>query len=250
MDRSLVIKLKRIDEKDRRKKEDIDNEFEEGKPFVLGYIFDVLANVLRYREEHKGERTLHGYPRMADYAEWCEIISRCLGYKENDFINAYRENIDNQNDEVIESSPVAEALLLFVGEREDRYYWEGTPTKLHQNLNDIIDQIKPEIKRSNQWTKASNKLTYKINEIVPNLKERGIEIITGEKNSEGNRVIKIRKLQKNKGNAEELSNKVNEEKLFNPHIHRLGYSDTFECDLCHQRGDIHLMKQHICNSNN
>jgi Txe/YoeB family toxin of Txe-Axe toxin-antitoxin module len=91
--------------------------------------------------------------------------------------------------------------LLGIGEREDRDYWEGTPTKLHQNLNDIIDQIKPELKRSNQWPKASNKLTYKINEIVPNLKEKGIEITTGEKNSEGNRVIKIRKLQKKTDNT-------------------------------------------------
>ena len=86
---------------------------------------------------------------------------------------------------------------------------------------------------------------------MPNLKEKGIEIITGEKNSEGNRVIKIRKLKKHKiDNAEETINKDDEEELFNPRIHRLGYSDNFECDICPQRGDIHFMKQHICNSKN
>ena len=50
---------------------------------------------------------------MADFAEWGEIIARCLGYEKNEFINAYEENIQAQNDEVIESSPVAEVLLLF-----------------------------------------------------------------------------------------------------------------------------------------
>ncbi len=53
LDRSLVIKLKRIPKDKRRKKEDIDREFEELRPFVLGYIFDILVKVLKYREETK-----------------------------------------------------------------------------------------------------------------------------------------------------------------------------------------------------
>jgi hypothetical protein len=44
----LIIKLKRIDKKARRKKEDIDIEFEKLRPFVLSYIFDVLVKVLKY----------------------------------------------------------------------------------------------------------------------------------------------------------------------------------------------------------
>jgi hypothetical protein len=63
-------------------------------------------------------------------------------------------------------------------------------------LTDIIDQVKPELKKSSLWPKASNTLTSKINEVEPNLKEKGIEIITGEKDSEGNRIIRIRKLYK------------------------------------------------------
>ena len=245
MDRSLVIKLKRIEEKDRRKEEDIDREIKALTPSVLGYIFDVLVKVLKYREDHKGEKILNGYPRMADYSEWCEIIARCIGYKNNEFIDAYRENINNQNDEVIESSPIAEALLLFIGEKEEKrgeVYWEGTPSRLLRELTDIIDQIKPELKRSNLWPKASNKPTSRINEIIPNLKEKGLEIITGEKNIQGDRVIKVRKLQEEKLVSPES------DRLFNPVIHRLGSSDTFDCERCTQRGDIHYMKLHNCHN--
>ncbi len=245
LDRSLIIKLKRIDDNARRKEEDIDREFEELKPFILGYIFDVLVKVLKYRQEHKGEKILNKCPRMADFAEWGEISSRCMGYDDGEFINAYYENIDDQNDEVIESSPVAEALLLFVGEME-KDCWEGTLTELLKELTDIIDQIKPELKRSNLWPKASNKLTSKINEIVSNLKEKNVEIVTGEKNIDGNRVIRIRKLQKNKKNAERKQGDDDQNRLFNPYIHRRGYSDVFECDICPQKGDIHYMKQHVC----
>jgi hypothetical protein len=76
------------------------------------------------------------------------------------------------------------------------------------------------------------------------LKEKDVEIITGENNIEGNRVIKIRKLQKNK-NAERKEGKDDNERLFNPYIHRCGYSDVFECDRWPQKGDIHYMKQHV-----
>jgi hypothetical protein len=79
------------------------------------------------------------------------------------------------------------------------------------------------------------------------LKEKGIEIITGEKNIEGNRIIRIRKLLKNKKNAERKEGDEDDQnRLFNPYIHRCGYSDTFACSKCPQKGDIHYMKQHIC----
>ncbi len=146
----------------------------------------------------------------------------------------------DQNDEVIESSPVAESILLFMNEKDQGFVWEGAPTKLHNVLTDIIDQTKPELKRSNLWPKASNKLTSKINEIIPNLKEKGIDIVTGEKNREGNRIIRLEKLQKRSGYI------VEEEREFNPDIHRKEYSDQFECDKCSLEGDIHLMKDHVC----
>lgn len=241
LDRSLVIKFKRIEESARRKEEDIKKEFETLRPFVLGYIFDTLVKVLKYKEENKGKEILkNGLPRMADFAEWGEIISRCLGNKENEFIEAYGENRLDQNDEVIEASPVAEAVLLLMTERDQGFIWEGTPTKLYQELTDIVDQTKPELKRSNLWPKGSNKLTSKINEVIPNLKEKGIDVITGEKNREGNRIIRIEKMWKRS------SNLIEGEREFNPHIHRKGYSDQFECDKCSLEGDIHLMKDHVC----
>ncbi|WP_458718827.1 bifunctional DNA primase/polymerase [Candidatus Nitrosocosmicus sp. R] len=225
LDRSLVIKFKRIEENARRKEEDIKNEFERLRPFVLGYIFDTLVKALKYKEEHKEEKILkNGFPRMADFAEWGEILSRCVGNDENEFIDAYEENRLDQNDEVIEASPVAESILLFINERDKGFVWEGTPTKLHNVLTDIIDQIKPELRRSNLWPKGSNKLTSKINEVIPNLKEKGIDVITGERNKEGNRIIRIEKLRNRRTNL------VEENKEFNPNIHRKRFSDNFECD--------------------
>ncbi len=62
LDRAIVIMLNRIPNDKRKKECDIDRQFEELRPFVLGHILDVLVKVLRYRKEHKNEKILKEYP--------------------------------------------------------------------------------------------------------------------------------------------------------------------------------------------
>jgi hypothetical protein len=243
----LILKVERIPEAKRRKEEDIQKEFERLRPFVLGHIFDVLVRYLKYKEEHKGEIIVKSPPRMADFAESCEIISRCLGYPDNAFINTYRENIDNQNDEIIEASPIAESIITFM---ENKKEWTGTPTQLYQYLCDIISQVDSSIKKSKYWPKGPNRLTFQINVIIPNLLKRNLEIVTGEKVN-GQRVITIRRLDSNQTSSHKdffLSDSFVEplSSYINLYIHRRGSSDTFECERCPLTGDIHLMKDHPC----
>jgi hypothetical protein len=80
---------------------------------------------------------------------------------------------------------------------------------MSKELTDIIDQIKPELKRRNLWSKASNKLTSKINEIIPNQKEKGIDIVTGERNREGNRVIRLERVWRRVSNHKEEEREIN-----------------------------------------
>ena len=51
---------------------------------------------------------------MADFAIWGEAISRAMGHSENEFLDAYYNNIRFQNAEVIESNPVAFAIKKLV----------------------------------------------------------------------------------------------------------------------------------------
>ena len=57
------------------------------KPKLLGYIFDVLVKVLKYEKEHPQGLELEDYPRLADFAEVGEIVSRCMG---NEKMEVYR----------------------------------------------------------------------------------------------------------------------------------------------------------------
>lgn len=110
------------------------------------HLFDffILINIAR----------LH-WLRMADFDESREILSRCLGCPENAF-DAYREPIDNENDEIIESSSGAESIITFM---ENKKRWTGTPTQLLQQLGDIISQVNSNIRKSKYWLKAPSRLT-------------------------------------------------------------------------------------------
>ncbi len=138
---------------------------------------------------------------MADFAEYGEIISRCMGNKDNEFLNAYDRNTQLQIDEVIESSEVATCLMYLMftkyGESkgDPRNEWEGTPSALLGQLNSVAETEDLNIDTSGRyWPKAAHILTNRLNEIMPTLKEKGLEIefLTnqGENKSRG---IRIRK---------------------------------------------------------
>ena len=86
---------------DRKRMRKIWNEFNTLKPQLLAYILDTLVKVLAWKRENPSVELLKELPRMADWAEWCEVISRCMGEEDNAFINAYTQNIELQTEEII-----------------------------------------------------------------------------------------------------------------------------------------------------
>ncbi|ALI34767.1 hypothetical protein NMY3_00555 [Candidatus Nitrosocosmicus oleophilus] len=246
LDRSLTLKVDRIPENKRRKEQEIKEQFERMRPYVLGYIFDVLVKFQKYLKEHPKEKLLKELPRMADFAEYGEIVSRCLGYKDYEFINAYRENIDLQNEELIELHPVAEAVILLM---EEKSSWMKTPSLLNKELADIICQVDTAILKSKYWPKATNQLTRQLNELAPILLKKNIEVTTGIKDSFGKRCIRLTKI-KGKGQDSNNTSLPSDQTSINydikTYIHRIGNSDNFECEHCNLIDDIHFMKKHIC----
>ena len=71
---------------------------------------------------------------MADFAKTAEIISRCMGYEDNAFIDAFDNNIQLQVQEAISANFVASAIVKFM---EDKDKWEGTATALLTKLETV-----------------------------------------------------------------------------------------------------------------
>jgi hypothetical protein len=71
-------------------------------------------------------------PRMTDFAEIGEIISRCMSYENNKFLDAYYRNIDLQVEEAIASNPVGTAIakLMEADYMQCPWRWKGTMSEL------------------------------------------------------------------------------------------------------------------------
>jgi hypothetical protein len=173
LDRGLIIELERIAKQNQRKIEDIWAEFEAIRPKLLEYIFDVLVQVLQVKASGGIASEIKGLPRMADFAEVGEIISRCMGNPKDAFINAYYRNIELQTEEAIAANLLGNAMIQFMQDREEQ--WIGTATQLHMEL-----EAKAAVLNINthdkSWPKSASSLSRRLNLIKTNLREIGIEL--------------------------------------------------------------------------
>jgi hypothetical protein len=189
LDRGLIIQLDRIPEEQRRTIEDIWRDFEKIRPLLLGYIFDLLVSVIKKKRE--GGIKMKSHPRMADFAEVAEIISRNMGNKENKFLEVYHRNIGLQTEQALEASPVAAALIEFMNSRTE---WTGTTTELLDELEQVAELLKIKTKNNKEWPSAPNRLSRRINDIKTNLSQIGILIERFADSKTNTRRVEVRKL--------------------------------------------------------
>jgi hypothetical protein len=200
IDRSIVIELTEIDEEDRKTEEEILNQSKALKPRILASIFDILAKAITIKSSIKIKKL----PRMADFAIWGEAIAQAMGYKENEFLNAYYNNIGFQNSEIVDSNPLGLAIKKFVeinSVNDKITLFEGTPKELLDRLNTIAAQ--EDIDRSlRDWPHNRNWLIKRLKTIKSNLhKVLGIKISIGRDSKTNTSIIKIEK--NNSGNSGE-----------------------------------------------
>ena len=110
-DRSLVIRLKPIAEKERRTETEVEEEFEKVRPLIFGALLEGLSEGLRRHGSVKPERL----PRMADFCEWA---AACEGayWPAGTFMEAYDEAQASATEDVLEESPIVPALRRYLKE--------------------------------------------------------------------------------------------------------------------------------------
>jgi len=168
LDRAILVGLERIAPDKRKTEEEIDAAFAEARGQILGGLFDTLVKTLRIKPTMKLSRL----PRMADFARWGCAIAQALGYQAEDFLAAYAGNLRQQNQEVLESHPVAAAMM---GLMEDRDTWEGEPSALLEALEGVANR-KRIITKGHGWPGAPHILTRRLRDVKANLQEAGVFI--------------------------------------------------------------------------
>jgi 5S rRNA maturation endonuclease (ribonuclease M5) len=168
LDRSVLFKLERIDEEERKTETEFWQEFEQDRPYILGAIFDVLSKAIAIYPAVR----LPALPRMADFATWGYAITEAAGGKGEAFLRAYRKNIAGAVEEAVTNDIVGAAVAEFMDGKEE---WEGTATELLEALSEL-----PSVNtKERSWPKRPHTLTRRLNKIKAALADYGISVEVG-----------------------------------------------------------------------
>jgi len=195
LERGIILELERIPDEKRKTEEEIQKNLEKALPEILGGIFSTVSKALSLRNTVHLEKK----PRMADFVEWGCAIARAIGYTQKEFLNAYTQNTEEQNDRLLDSDPIALSLSEFL---EGESSWKGTPSKLYEGLKESTESIGLDMGRYSGFPKNVNHLMMKIRRLQPNLSKRGIEIRNVKEDRK--RIVIIEKQSEDEQNVREV----------------------------------------------
>jgi len=190
LDRTILIHVQAINEKQRRDERTFWPEFEEARPSILSGLLETIMQGLGKVDSIE----LDSVPRMADFAKWGVAIEEDLGYPSGSFIAAYRANIEAAHTAAIEASPVAVLIYDYMVERNHRGF-RGPALRLLQELTDFVEQrehvqagngsgnrSQKLVRKHPRWPKSANQLSGEIARVEPNLAKMGIAVDRGRSN--------------------------------------------------------------------
>ncbi len=139
-DRTLPVELARIPDGERKSEEELWERFgaEHGK--LLGAVFDAMARMLRTKEN----LTLARKPRLADWGIYAAALYEGLGWQDSGganvlrgkdlFLSDWGEVVEVQTQSSFDGSPVAQAIMSFMGDRRE---YVDFAAELHKELEKV-----------------------------------------------------------------------------------------------------------------
>lgn len=142
-------------------------------PYVVGQIFQSLQKSLQDYDHVKNEIKYH--PRMADFTAYGECISRALSYESLSFVAAYKQKIEDDALDIVESYPIIQLIEMIMRERTK---YEKTVTEFHREICNLGENegIDTDSKKRIRFPSSANKVKGHIERIKPNLRSLGFEV--------------------------------------------------------------------------
>jgi hypothetical protein len=163
LDRCILQNLPAIPDDRRRPERVLWSEFEAARPRILGALLGAAAGALR----ELPRVNLQSLPRLADFAEWATAAGGALGWPDESFLKAYRDNRAGANELALEADVLVPPLLELLGEKGS---WEGTATALLQALTEKAGEAAA---RAPAWPGRPNVLSGRLRRLAPSLRAAG-----------------------------------------------------------------------------
>mgnify|MGYP001564999919 FL=1 len=170
LDRLLILEMERISPDKRKTEKEFWKDFELALPKILGGLFTTLSKTLGLIDT----LDLGNLPRMADYANFATAVAIALGSNKEDFLLAFNQNIERQNQSVVDSSPVAQTIILFMEDKNEE--WEGSSSQLYSELSERAVTLKLSVGGRDGFPKDPKWLWRKIQVVRSNLADLGIQV--------------------------------------------------------------------------
>jgi hypothetical protein len=184
VDRTIGIMLSRIPEDKRLDEDEVMSRFESVRPRVLGAILDGVSAAIGNNASIKLSRK----PRMADLATWVTAAEPGLGWKREQFLDAYMGNRAEAHVEVIESSSIGPAILSLTLAGP----LVGNATELLTALN----QQRGQSEATGDWPKSPKQLGSMLRRLAPNLRAMGLTVELPGKKGKGREKKMIFRLER------------------------------------------------------
>jgi hypothetical protein len=170
LERSITLKLPRIESRDRRTEQEIWDQFGAIHPAVLGALLDVVSTGLRNLPHTK----LDDMPRMSDFCLWVTACEPAMPWPQGAFVNAYTGKLEAANRDLAESDPVASALVD----------WAEQTIKPDMGIVMVAKELLISLntftvdtpKDTRHWPLSPEALGHKLVRLAPILRAQGLEV--------------------------------------------------------------------------
>lgn len=139
--------------------------FAEALPSILGGVLDLLARTMAVVKDLPMAQNF----RMADFAHWGQAVAIAAGKNIADFNAAYDGAIDTQAWQVIEQTPLAQAVLASMVDT-----MRGTPQALYLKLT-AFAKSQGIIDGKRHWPGAAHIMSTQFQELVPIFRRVGVD---------------------------------------------------------------------------
>ncbi|MBN9392887.1 MAG: hypothetical protein J0I20_32950 [Chloroflexi bacterium] len=180
LERSLVLNLPAIDEKDRKSERQLTLEFEAALPDILGGLLDAVSLALSRIESVR----LNRLPRMADFTLWSVAAEPAFGGPSGtiSFLEAYTRQREDSHVLALEASPLAQTFLGWYTSFTENYplekgCWLGNANTLLRELEQSLPEIEQKlVVRQLTWPKNARSLSVQLHRLAPNLRAMGLDL--------------------------------------------------------------------------
>ncbi len=121
LDRALIVTLAPISDDKRLYESDLEDEFRNLHPLMLGALLDAVSMALK----HEATTTLDRPPRLADFARWVTAAEPALHQPSGTFLAAYRDNRQTATENSMDGDLLVDTIrgltLPWKGQVKDLY---------------------------------------------------------------------------------------------------------------------------------